>query len=100
MPVHAIERTTSRRKVERLETRVTREQKRLLQRAAELSGRSLSDFVISSAQEAAARAVQHYQVMTLSARDQEIFVNSLLHTPRPNAKLRAALKSYRAAKAR
>jgi len=98
MPAHTLERTTSRLKAERLETRVTREQKRLLQRAADLSGRSLSDFVISSAQEAALRTVQQFEVITLSARDQEIFVKALLNPPRPNAALRAGWKRYRAMK--
>ncbi len=87
-------------KAERLETRVTRAQKRLLQRAADLSGRSLSDFVISSAQDAAVRTVQQFEVMTLSARDQEVFVKALLRPPQPNVKLRAALKSYRTSRLR
>ncbi len=82
-------------KAERLEARVTRQQKQLLQRAAELSGRSLTDFVISVAQEAALRTLQEFSVITLSAADQQAFVHALLHPPEPNNKLRAAWKRYK-----
>ncbi len=82
-------------KPERLEARVTRQQKQLLQRAADLSGRSLTDFVISVAQEAALRTLQEFSVITLSAADQQAFVHALLHPPLPNNKLRAAWKRYK-----
>jgi len=48
----------------RLETRVTAEQKRLFQRAADLTGRSLTDFILNSAQEVAARIVREHDVLT------------------------------------
>lgn len=79
---------------ERLEARVTKAQKSLFQRAAEILGRSLSDFVVSSAQEAATRAIQERSVMTLTERDQQAFVSALLNPPAPSARLRQAAQRH------
>ncbi|HYW47569.1 MAG TPA: DUF1778 domain-containing protein [Bryobacteraceae bacterium] len=51
-------------KTARLEARLTDEQKALFQHAADLTGRSLTEFVVSSAQEAAARTVREHEVLT------------------------------------
>ena len=82
-------------KAERLEARVTTQQKQLLQRAADLSGRSLTDFVISVAQEAALKTIQEFGVVALSGADQQAFVRALVHPPEPNSKLRSAWKRYK-----
>lgn len=79
----------------RLEARVSREQKNLFQRAAALSGRSLSEFVIDSAQEVAARIVQEHELIRLSREEQLAFVSALLNPPEPGARLRKAVESYR-----
>ena len=86
---------TSRRKPERLEARVTPEQKALFQRAADLTGRSLTDFVISSVQAAAEQAVRAHQVMELTARETEAFLAVLEDPPAPNERLRAAARQFR-----
>jgi uncharacterized protein (DUF1778 family) len=77
---------------ERLEARLTASQKELLQQAAELEGRSLTDFVIDSAQTAARHVIRDHQLLELTARDSEVFVNALLNPPAPNAKLRRAFR--------
>jgi uncharacterized protein (DUF1778 family) len=82
-------------KVERLEARISKEQKELFQRAAELQGRTLTDFVISSVLDAAKRAIQEHEMMTLSVRDREVFVEALLNPPDPSNKLQAAAQRYR-----
>ena len=51
---HQAEKTS---KSERLEARLSREQKELLQWAADLEGRSLTDFVVSHAQNAAVQTI-------------------------------------------
>jgi uncharacterized protein (DUF1778 family) len=84
-----------RQKAERLETRLTAEQKELLQRAASLQGRSLTDFVIESAQAAALRTVREYEVLRLNARDSEAFVAALLDTREPGERLKAAYERYK-----
>lgn len=84
-----------RSKIERLEARVSKEQKELFQRAADIQGRTLTDFVISSVAEAAKRAIQEHEMMTLSVRDSEVFVEALLNPPEPSDKLRAAAQRYK-----
>ncbi|WP_125445742.1 DUF1778 domain-containing protein, partial [Streptococcus sanguinis] len=44
-------------RAERLETRVTAAQKSLIERAAALQGRSVTDFVLASVQDAARRTI-------------------------------------------
>jgi uncharacterized protein (DUF1778 family) len=82
-------------KTARLETRVTADQKSLFQRAADLTGRSLTDFILSSAQEVAARTVREHDVLTLSGQDRDLFVNRLLQPPAPSRRLRQAANRYK-----
>ncbi len=84
-------------KVERLEARITREQKELLQRAAELEGRSLTDFVVSSAFEKALRTLEEHSIIKLSHEDSIAFVESLLNSPqlKPDEPLARAINRYK-----
>ncbi|BCL34694.1 DUF1778 domain-containing protein [Nostoc sp. MS1] len=86
---------SARSKAERLEARITKEQKELFQRAADIQGRTLTDFVISSVQKIAIQVIQENEMMILSRQDQEVFVEALLNPPAPNAKLRAAAQRYK-----
>lgn len=87
--------TRSRVRGERLETRVTAEQKTLIERAAALQGRTVTDFVLTSVQDAARRAIEEHSQLTLSVRDSEAFVDALLN-PRPvNDRLRDTVRRYR-----
>lgn len=80
---------------ERLEARISAEQKGLLQRAADLQGRTLTDFVVQSAHEAAVRTIEGLQVIRLAEAESRAFAEALLAPPRePNARLRAAAKRY------
>ncbi len=81
-------------KRERLDARVTPEQKALIQRAAQLSGRTLTDFMIASLQEAAERVIRSHDVITLSVRGSEAIAQALLEPPNPNDALRAAYRRY------
>ena len=80
---------------ERLEARVSKAQKNFFLRAASLQGRSLTDFLITSVQEAAERAVRAYDVLTLSERDRRDFVTALLQPAAPGKVLRQAAKRYK-----
>lgn len=79
----------------RLEARVSAAQKELLQRAAALSGRTLSEFVVASAQDAARRVLAEHESIRLSREEQVAFVQALLSPPGPNARLKRAAKAYR-----
>lgn len=79
----------------RLEARLPASVYDLLKRAAELQGRSLSDFVVSSAREAAERAIAEHDVLRLSREDQIQFVESLLNPPPIADALKRAFESHR-----
>ena len=79
----------------RLETRISADKKVVLKNAADLSGRTLTDFVIDAAYEAAIKAIQEYQQLHLSIKDREVFVRALLNPPEPSRKLLRAVKKYK-----
>jgi uncharacterized protein (DUF1778 family) len=82
-------------KTARLEARLTDEQKALFQHAADLTGRSLTEFVVSSAHEVASRTVREHEVLTLSGLDRQVFVDALLKPKPPGKRLRQAARRYR-----
>ena len=86
----------TRAKRERLEARVSQEQKDLLVRAATLAGCSLTEFMVRTLQEAAERVIQDHQTITLTPRDSAAFVDALLNPPAPNDALRSAAERYHA----
>ena len=75
---------------DRLEARVTAQQKALFREAADLQGVTLTDFIVSSVHQAAVRALEARHVLDLSRRDQQVFVQTVLRPPAPNARLRTA----------
>jgi uncharacterized protein (DUF1778 family) len=82
-------------KTARLEARITSYLQALLKRAAELEGRSVTDFVITAAQEAAERRIEQAQVIRLSLEDQRAFVEDILDPPEPTPALRRAFRRHR-----
>ena len=84
-------------RAERLEARVTAEQKRLIERAALLQGRTVTDFVLTSVQDAARRAIQEHQQLELSVRDSQAFVAAFLNPAPANDRLRDTVRRYRKA---
>lgn len=82
-------------KQERLEARLTPEQKELLRRAAALEGTSLTDFVVRSAQRAAEQSIRDHSRLVLTVRESRDFVEALLNPPGPSATLHAAAERYK-----
>ena len=80
----------------RLETRIATEALAIVKRAAEMEGRSVSDFIVSAAQEAARRTIEENQVIRLSVEDQTRFVDMLLNPPEPSAALKRAKAAHNA----
>ena len=93
----ALKSPDTRTRGERLETRVTAEQKKLIEHAAALQGRTVTDFVLASVQEAARRAIGEHQRLELSLRDSEAFVAALIKRKPVNARLRDTVRRYRRA---
>lgn len=94
MPSTKSKPSESRARAERLEARVSREQKTLFQRAAQLQGRTLTDFVIVSAHQAAVRTIEEMETIRLNAADSRAFADAILNPREPNEKLRAAARRY------
>lgn len=80
----------------RIEARIAPDALAVVKRAAEMQGRSLSDFVVAAAQEAAQRTIEEMHNVRLSIEDQCRFVDMLLNPPA----LTPAMKRAKAAHAR
>jgi len=91
----AVSTAVVRRRDQRLEARVTSEQKESIERAAKLQGRSVSDFVVSSLQDAARKAIDEQTSWTLSQEQHQVFIAALMNPPEPNEKLKSAFGRYR-----
>jgi uncharacterized protein (DUF1778 family) len=80
----------------RLEARITRESLALVRRAAEIQGRSVSDFVVAAAQETAQKTIAEIEIIRLSREAQEKFAALLIHPPAPTPALKRAFDRHRA----
>jgi len=65
----------------RLEARISSDLHAMLKRAAEIQGRTMTDFVIAVMQDAAQRTIEQAEVIRLSLADQECFAQALLSPP-------------------
>lgn len=83
------------RRTARLEARVTAEQKEMIDLAAAYEGRSVSDFVVQTVQQAAKAIVREHETLRLNRRQSELLVEALVKPPKPNDELRRAAKDYR-----
>ena len=61
----------------RLDARLTAKERAVIQRAADISGRSLSDFVIHAAHQAALQEIEHQVILRLSKRDSDTLAAAL-----------------------
>jgi uncharacterized protein (DUF1778 family) len=87
--------TESSNRTARLEARVTPEVLAVLKHAAELQGRSVSDFVVTAAHEAASRAIEDAHIIRLSVEGQRRFAEALLNPPEPTPALMRAFERHR-----
>jgi uncharacterized protein (DUF1778 family) len=78
----------------RIEARIAPEALALVRRAAEIQGRSLGDFVVAAAQEAAHRILEEASLIRLSAEDQHRFVELLLHPPQLTPAMKRAKRAH------
>jgi uncharacterized protein (DUF1778 family) len=81
-------------KMYRFDARLNEEQKLLIQRAADLEGRTMTDFVLHSAETAAERTIEQRAMLILTARETEVFVKAILSPPEPGRVLRRAAREY------
>jgi len=79
----------------RIEARIAPDALAVVKRAAEIQGRSVSDFLVAAAQEAAHRTIEETQIIRLSVEDQRAFTEALLNPPEPTPALKHAAARYR-----
>jgi uncharacterized protein (DUF1778 family) len=79
----------------RLEARISPDLHTMLKRAAELQGRSVTDFVVSTVRDAAQSIIAKAEVMQLSLADQKRFADALLSPAPANPALKRAFARRR-----
>lgn len=79
----------------RLDFRLPAEQKALIERAAAVQGRTVTDFAVASLVKAAQETVEQASLTRLSARDRDAFLQMLDRDTEPNAALKKAATGYK-----
>ncbi len=80
---------------ERLGFRVDEPTKALIERAARLERRKLTDFCMSALTEAARRTIAEHETIVLSERDRVVFFDTLVNPPAPNERLQRAFAEHK-----
>ncbi len=78
----------------RIEARIAPDALLIVKRAAEIQGRSVSDFVVAAAQEAARRTIEETHLIRLTVEDQTRFADLLLNPPEPSHALKHAKQAH------
>ena len=79
----------------RLEARISSDLQALLRRAAEIQGRTMTDFIVAAVQDAAHRTIAETEVIRLSMADQESFARALLEPKKASPALKRAFSRRR-----
>ena len=77
----------------RVEARIAPDALAVVRRAAELQGRSVSDFLVAAALEDARRTIEEAQIVRLSVEDQKRFAELLIDPPPLAPAMKRALKA-------
>jgi uncharacterized protein (DUF1778 family) len=79
----------------RVEARISPDALAVVKRAAEIQGRSVSDFVVAAAQEAAHRTIEETQIIRVSVEDQRALAEAILNPPPLAPAMERAIERYR-----
>ena len=79
----------------RVDFRLSREHKRMIEQAATVTGQSVSDFAIANLVRAARQTIDEATVTQLSMRDREVFLKLIESDAAPGKALKDAAKRYR-----
>jgi uncharacterized protein (DUF1778 family) len=79
-----------------LRFRMDEETKLMVELAAALEGRSLTDYSVAMLREAAHQTIARHESLVLSGRDRTEFFDALIRAPKANARLRRVFRSARA----
>ncbi|MGH6913314.1 MAG: DUF1778 domain-containing protein [Geminicoccales bacterium] len=80
---------------ERLGFRVDEPTKALIERAAQLERRKLTDYCMTALREAARRTIAQHETLVLSERDRAVFFDALVNAPAPSERLQRAFAEHR-----
>lgn len=80
---------------ERLGFRVDEPTKALIERAAQLENRKLTDFCMTALTDAARRTIAEHETLVLSERERAVFFDVLVNPPAPNERLQRAFREHR-----
>ena len=78
----------------RLEARIAPQILAIVKHAAELQGRSVSDFVVAAAEETARRMINEAHIIRLSVEDQRRFAELLLDPPALSPAMKRARQAH------
>jgi uncharacterized protein (DUF1778 family) len=75
----------------RLEARISSDLHKIIKHAAEIQGRTITDFVVSAVQDAARRAIEQHEIIHLTLAEQQRFAEALLSPlPEPTPAMQRA----------
>jgi uncharacterized protein (DUF1778 family) len=80
---------------ERLGFRVDEPTKALIERAAQLERRKLTDFCMTALTDAARRTIAEHETMVLSERDRTVFFDTLVNPPAPSERPQRAFTEHK-----
>jgi uncharacterized protein (DUF1778 family) len=80
---------------ERLGFRVDEPTKALIERAAQLERRKLTDFCMTALTDAARRTIAEHETLVLSDRDRAVFFDALVNPPAPSERLQRAFAEHK-----
>lgn len=81
-------------KQERVNLRMQQGTKRVLERAAGFEGKTVSNFILTSALAYAKKTIHEHEIMRLNQQDSEAFFNALIKPMCYNKKLATAFEEY------
>lgn len=79
---------------DRINLRLKHSAKRALERAASLEGKTVSNFILTSALAHAEKTIHEHEVMRLNSGDSEAFFNALVKPIRFNKRLADAFEEH------
>ena len=85
-------------KQDRIELRASQKERERLLEAAEFTEMTLSGFLRQAAIEKSNEILRNRDIMTLSNKDRDLFLEALENPPKPNQRLQQAFKNYKTRK--
>ncbi len=79
---------------DRLGFRLDEQTKGLIERAAQLERRKVSEYCVTAITDAARRTIAEHEVLQLSERDRAAFFEALIHPPEANERLARAFADH------